>query len=101
MAKLSKIVNNELKKKLEKRYRSKRTELRKMSKDPKLSMEERMDASFKLQKLPRNSAPCRVQSRCAVTGRPRAVYKDFRLSRIKFREYAHRGLIPGITKSSW
>ncbi|MCU7556455.1 30S ribosomal protein S14 [Macrococcus capreoli] len=54
-----------------------------------------------LQKLPRDSAPIRLTNRCEVTGRPRSVYRKFKLSRIAFRELAHKGQIPGVKKSSW
>ena len=56
---------------------------------------------MKLQKLPRNGNPNRVRNRCELTGRPRAVYRDFKLCRNKFRELANNGLIPGVTKASW
>ncbi|MCP3794129.1 MULTISPECIES: 30S ribosomal protein S14 [Paenibacillus] len=54
-----------------------------------------------LQKLPRDSSPIRLKSRCELTGRPRGYLRKFKLSRIAFRELAHKGQIPGITKSSW
>ncbi|MCP3809450.1 30S ribosomal protein S14 [Paenibacillus sp. Lou8.1] len=54
-----------------------------------------------LQKLPRDSSPTRLKSRCELTGRPRGYLRKFMLSRIAFRELAHKGQIPGITKSSW
>ncbi|WP_342420039.1 30S ribosomal protein S14 [Paenibacillus sp. FSL H8-0168] len=54
-----------------------------------------------LQKLPRDSSPSRLKSRCELTGRPRGYLRKFKLSRIAFRELAHKGQIPGITKSSW
>ena len=65
------------------------------------TFEEKMDIQRKLQKLPRNSNPSRVVRRCQVTGRPHAVYRKFGLSRIKLREAAMRGDIPGLVKSSW
>ena len=54
-----------------------------------------------MEALPRNSAPSRHRNRCWVTGRSRAFYKDFGLSRHVLREMAHEGNIPGLTKSSW
>lgn len=54
-----------------------------------------------LQKLPKNSSPTRVKNRCGITGRPRGYLRDFGLSRIKFRELASVGEIPGVRKSSW
>ena len=65
------------------------------------SYQERMDLFKKLESLPRNSAPSRHRNRCWVTGRSRAFYKDFGLSRHVLREMAHEGLIPGLKKSSW
>ena len=59
------------------------------------------DAINKLSKLPKNSMPCRLRNRCVLTGRPRGIYKKFRLSRIAFRELASEGKLPGLTKSSW
>lgn len=54
-----------------------------------------------LRKLPRDSSPTRLKNRCEVTGRPRAYLRKFKMSRIAFREYAHKGQIPGVKKSSW
>lgn len=101
MAKVSKIVANKKKAKLAKKYRAKREELRNITKDESRSAEERTMAQFQLQRLPRNSSSIRVRNRCEMTGRPRAFLRDFRLSRIAFRELALRGMIPGVTKSSW
>ena len=101
MARLSKVVANEKKAKLVAKYRERRLELRKKSKDLSIGDEERAEARYKLSKLPRNSAEVRYRNRCGVTGRPRAYYRKFRLSRIAFRELALSGMIPGVTKSSW
>jgi len=101
MARLSKVVANEKKAKLVAKYRERRLELRKKSKDLTVSDEERAEARYKLSKLPRNSAEVRYRNRCGVTGRSRAYYRKFRLSRIAFRELALSGMIPGVTKSSW
>lgn len=101
MARLAKIVNNEKKKKLSNRYFKLRQELKAKLVDENLSDEERFEAMVKLQKLPKNSSSIRVRNRCVLTGRPRAYYRDFKLSRIAFRELALRGMIPGVTKSSW
>ena len=78
-----------------------RKELRKKTLDMTLSDEERLAAELKLQKLPRNGCATRVRNRCQVTGRGRGVYRKFMVSRIVLREFAHRGLIPGMTKASW
>jgi small subunit ribosomal protein S14 len=64
-------------------------------------MEERFKARLKLAKLPRNSSPTRLNNRCEVTGRPRAYYRKLRMSRIALRDYASKGQIPGMVKSSW
>ncbi len=78
-----------------------RAELRKKAVDMKLSDEERDAARMKLHSLPRNGAKERVRNRCQLTGRSRGVYRKFMISRIVFREMAHKGLLPGVTKSSW
>lgn len=101
MARLSSVVKNKKREKLAKRYAPKAAELRAKAIDLKLSDEERDAARAKLQKLPRNANPNRIRNRCELTGRPRGVYRDFKLSRNKFRELANNGLIPGVTKASW
>ena len=101
MAKRSTIVKNERKKRMAKNQLEKRRELKKMFLDTNLSDEEREQAFIKLQKLPRNGSPSRVRNRCAMTGRGRACLRKFGLSRIKFRELALQGHLPGVTKSSW
>ena len=101
MAKLSKINKNNQRIELVKKYNARRIELKKIILDPKTSFEDKEKAHKQLQNLPKDSNPIRVRSRCALTGRPRAVYKKFGLCRIKFRELANLGLIPGVTKASW
>ena len=101
MAKTSSIGKNEKRMKMADKYFAKRTELKKVIRNPKTSYEDRMAAFDILRNLPRNANPIRVQSRCRVTGRPRAVYQKFGLSRITLREMASNGLIPGMTKASW
>ena len=83
------------------RYAEKRASLKAIFSDLSLQSEERYDAYKKFQQLPRNASPSRVVRRCQVTGRPHAVYRKFGLSRIKLREAAMRGDIPGLVKSSW
>ena len=83
------------------KYAGKRAALKAQMNDQSLSTEERYEARVKFQKLPRNASPSRVVRRCQVTGRPHAVYRKFGLSRIKLREAAMRGDIPGLAKSSW
>lgn len=101
MARLAKIVANEKKKKLAKKYKNLRTELREKISNPGTTDEDRVAAMIKMQKLPRNSAGVRVRNRCEMTGRSRGYYRAFKLSRISFRKLALEGMIPGVTKSSW
>jgi small subunit ribosomal protein S14 len=101
MARLSAVIKNNKRQKLAKKFGPKAAELRKKAIDSKLTEEERDAARAKLQKIPRNANPNRVRNRCELTGRPRAFYRDFKLSRNKFRELANNGLIPGVTKASW
>lgn len=101
MAKVS-MVQRELKRaKTVEKYAAKRTELKAIIKNPNVDYEERMAAQTALQKLPRNASPIRQQNRCQLTGRPHAVYRKFGLSRIKLREHAMKGDVPGLVKSSW
>ena len=101
MAKKSKIVQNERRKVIVERYAERRSALRAARKDESLTMEERLTASRALAKLPRDSSPVRVRNRDQVDGRPRGHVGKTGLSRIRFREQAHAGHLPGITKSSW
>jgi small subunit ribosomal protein S14 len=101
MAKSS-MVNRDIKrKKLVAKYAAKREELKKVLANPSASYEEKMEASEKLQKLPRDSSPSRVRNRCELTGRSRGVYKKFGLGRNKLREATMRGDVPGLRKASW
>jgi small subunit ribosomal protein S14 len=100
MAKKSSIEQNKLKQRLVLKYSIRRNMLKAQIKNAS-SLEETLTLQKRLQALPRNSAPTRVYSRCFLTGRPRAVYRDFGLSRHVIREMAHTGLLPGVTKSSW
>ena len=96
------MVNREVKReKLAKKHATKRAELKKIISSPTASYEDKMDASAKLQKLPRDASPTRQRNRCVLTGRSRGVYRKFGLCRICLREMAHRGELPGVTKSSW
>ena len=101
MAKKSAVNRNEAVKALVAKYAAKRAALKATANDESLPLEERFDARLKLAALPRNSAPTRIRNRCEVTGRPRAYYRKFRLCRIQLRDLANKGLIPGVTKSSW
>ena len=101
MAKKSMIVKNIRRKQIVERYRDRRIELKKILKSSSASDDEKQIARLKLEKMPRDSNPIRIRNRCVVTGRPRAYYRKFGLSRITFREMALKGEIPGITKASW
>ena len=101
MAKISKIVKNNDRKKTVAQYAERRAELKKIINNPNSSVEQVDEAVMKLQKLPRNASPVRVRNRCAMTGRPRAVYRKFGIARTAFRDLALQGQIPGVVKSSW
>lgn len=101
MAKLS-LINRDLKRaKLVAKFASKREALQAVINDTSKSEEERYQARLQLQQLPRNANPTRMRNRCAITGRPRGVFRKFGLARNKLREMAMRGEIPGMTKASW
>ena len=101
MAKLSSINKNDRRKKLAKKYAGRYAKLKAMAKDTSLDESERLIARLKMAEIPRNGNPHRVRNRCETTGRPRAYYRKFRLFRIELRDLANKGLIPGVTKSSW
>ncbi len=101
MAKVSMIARENKRIKMVQKFVKKREELKKVISDMNLSDEERYEARLKLQKLPRDSSPVRLQRRCQITGRPHAVYRRFGLSRNKLRELAMNGDVPGLVKSSW
>lgn len=101
MAKKSAIEKNNRRARLVKKYAGKRARLKAISEDRSLPEEERFLARLQLAELPRNASPTRVRNRCEVTGRPRAYYRKFKMSRIALRELASTGQIPGVTKSSW
>lgn len=101
MAKTSSINRNLKRERMAKSYANKRAALKKITHNRDLPMEERFAATLKLASLPRNSSRTRIHNRCALTGRPRAYYRKFKLCRIKLRELASQGYIPGCVKSSW
>lgn len=101
MAKKSAIEKNKRRAALAKKYAARRDRLKAAANNDSLPAEERFAARLKLSELPRNSAIERVRNRCELTGRPRAVYRKFRLSRIALRELGSTGQIPGVVKSSW
>lgn len=101
MAKTSMIEREKRRAALVKKYATKRAELKATIVNPATSDEDRWAASVALQKLPRDSAATRQKNRCSITGRPHGFLRKFGLSRIKLREAAMRGEVPGLTKASW
>lgn len=101
MAKSSMINRDIKRKKLVAKYAGKRADLKKIIASSTASYEEKEAAVIKLQKLPRDSSPARVTTRCELTGRPRGVYNKFGLGRNKLREATMRGDVPGLRKASW
>ena len=101
MAKKSAIEKNKRRRRMAKKYSGRRARLLAIAHDRTQPQEERFAARLKLAELPRNSAPNRIRNRCEVTGRPRAFYRKFKISRIALRELASNGMIPGMVKSSW
>jgi len=96
------IVNRNIKRmKIVNKYATRRLELITILKDVKSDIEQKTVARNLLQELPRNASPVRLRQRCVLTGRPRGVYKKFGLGRIKLREIAMRGEVPGVIKASW
>ncbi|MFX0576056.1 30S ribosomal protein S14 [Nocardia nepalensis] len=101
MAKKSKIARNEQRKEVVARYATRRAELKELIRRPTTSEEDRASAQSALQRLPRNASPVRLRNRDAADGRPRGHLRKFGLSRVRVREMAHRGELPGLHKSSW
>lgn len=101
MAKTSLIEREQKRRDMVKKYAAKRDELNAVIKDVQASPEDRRAALLKLQSLPRNASPVRLRNRCALTGRPRGVFRKFGLARGKLRELMMRGEVPGVTKASW
>jgi len=96
------MINRDIKRvRLAKKYAAKREELKKIISSQTADYDEKMEAAARLQKLPRDSSPSRQTTRCALTGRPRAVYAKFGLGRNKLREATMRGDVPGLRKASW
>lgn len=101
MAKKSKIAKNEQRKQVVARYAEQRLALKAASVNPHVSAEERALARAALHALPRDASPTRVRNRDVADGRPRGYVGTFGLSRVRMRAMAHRGELPGVTKSSW
>ena len=101
MAKTALINRDKKRRKTVKKFAARRAELLAVTNNQKFSQEERYEARMKLQKLPRDASPVRLRNRCALTGRPRGVFRKFGLARGKLRDIAMRGEIPGVIKASW
>ena len=101
MAKTSQVNRNGKREYMAKRDKAKRATLKAVLMDRTLPVEDRFNASLKLAQLPRNGAAVRVHLRCAITGRSRGNYRKFKLCRIKLRDLASEGQIPGMVKASW
>ena len=101
MAKKSAVEKNNTRRKLVQQQSGRRARLKAIAMDRSLPIEERFAAQLKMQKLARNGAKERVRNRCELTGRPRGVYRKFKLSRIALRDLGSTGQIPGVVKSSW
>jgi small subunit ribosomal protein S14 len=101
MAKTSKIARDRQRREVVERWAERRRELKKASVDPHRSAAERAEAMQALHRLPRDASPTRLRNRDVVDGRPRGHLRGFGLSRVRFRQMALRGELPGITKSSW
>jgi small subunit ribosomal protein S14 len=101
MAKTNMVEREKRRARIAKRYAAKRAQLKELIRSPKTSPEDRAAAQAKLQAQPRDASPSRQRNRCAITGRSRGVYRKFGLSRVKIREVASRGEIPGLSKASW
>lgn len=101
MAKKSKIARNEQRRVVVARYAQRRAELKEILRAPGSGPEQREAAARELRKQPRDASPSRLRNRDVVDGRPRAYFRAFGLSRVRLREMAHRGELPGVRKSSW
>lgn len=101
MAKTSMVEKNKRRERMSQNKAESRAKLKEIIKNKETPMEERFDAVQRLARMPRNSAKVRVRNRCELTGRPRGVYRKFKLCRIKLRDLASAGQIPGVVKSSW
>ena len=101
MARLSVKLREKKRRNTVEKFKVRRAALLETLQNPKTSDEDRDAARAMFQRLPRNASPSRLRNRCALTGRPRGVYKKFGLGRIKLRELAMRGEVPGVIKASW
>lgn len=101
MAKKAMVERDLKRRRLAKKFESKRTRLKDIISDQDTPGEDRFLAALKLAELPRNSSKTRIRNRCLVTGRPRGFYRKLKMSRIALRQLGSEGKIPGLVKSSW
>lgn len=101
MAKKSKIVKNERRRAIVARYAERRAELKEIIRSPASTVERRVSAQRELARQPRDASPVRVRNRDAIDGRPRGHLRKFSVSRVRVRELAHNGQLPGVRKASW
>jgi small subunit ribosomal protein S14 len=101
MAKLSVKLRDQNRRKTVEKFKARRAALFEILQDTRASEEAKQEARIKLQKLPRDASPVRLRNRCALTGRPRGVYRKFGLGRNKLRDLALKGEVPGVIKASW
>ncbi len=101
MAKLAVVLRDQKRRKTVEKFKAKRQALLEIAQSASASDEDRDAARAALQKLPRDASPVRLRNRCAITGRPRGVYRKFGLARNKLRDLALRGEVPGVIKASW
>ena len=101
MAKKSKVVKNERRRAIVARYAQRRAELKELIRSPSSTAEQRVAAQSELARQPRDASPVRLRNRDAVDGRPRGHLRKFGLSRVRVRQLAHNGQLPGVRKASW
>ncbi len=101
MAKTSKVVKNDRRREIVARYAERRAELKKTIAAPASTDADREAAARELRRQPRDASATRIRNRDVVDGRPRGYFRAFGLSRLRLREMAHRGELPGVRKSSW
>ncbi|QCX78242.1 30S ribosomal protein S14 [Streptomyces sp. YIM 121038] len=101
MAKKSKVAKNEERRAVVARYAARRAELKELLRSPSTPDAERLAARRELARQPRDASATRVRNRDSVDGRPRGYVRAFGLSRVRLREQAHAGFLPGVRKSSW
>lgn len=101
MAKISKVVKNEVRRSKVANWAQRRAAAKKIINDPRSTPEQVDQAVLVLQKMPRDASPVRVRNRCSQTGRPRGFVRKFGISRVALRKLALEGQIPGVVKSSW